>query len=171
MKAGTLLALRLYGEKDESTEREKGKKRKHKSGELNQPERDINKLRYQHYVRQIGNSKLVTNLKRYLRSVTSETLKQHIFRVYHAVQQFMGNELPATNWGWIKNECTLYPVLTDKAIAPDNLLELISCGCKSNCTGNCGCRNISMNCTTMCKECHGRKCSNIPKEGDDDSID
>ena len=83
----------------------------------------------------------------------------------------MGNDLTATDWGWIKKNDTLYPVLTHKAIAPDNLLEMISCGCKSGCTRDCGCRKITMHFTTMCKECHGRTCSNIPIEGDYQSID
>ena len=138
---------------------------------MKQPETDINKLRYQHYVTQIGNSKLTSTFQLEALPPTSSALIQHIFRVYHSVQQFTGNDITATDCRWIKKNGTLYPVLTHKAIAPDNLLEMISCGCKSGCTRNCDCRKISIHCTTMCKECNGRTCSNIPMEDDDESID
>ena len=142
VEAGTLFALRLYGEKTESTEK----------NNVKQPETDINKLRYQHYIKQIGNSKLTSTFQLEALPPTSSALIQHNFRVDHSVQQFMGNDLAATDWGWIKKNGTLYPVLTHKAIAPDNLLEMILCGCKLGCTRNCGRRKISMHCTTMCKE-------------------
>ena len=124
VEAGTLFALRLYGEKAESTEK----------NNVTQPETDISKLWYQHYIKQIGNSKLTSTFQLEALPPTPPALIQNIFRVYHSVQQFMGNNLTATDWGWIKKNVTLYPVLSHKAIAPDNLLEMISFGCKSGCT-------------------------------------
>ena len=91
VEAGTLFAHRLYREKAESTEKTNVK----------QPETDINKLRYQHYIKQIGNSKLTSTFQLEALPPTSSALIQHIFRVYQSVQQFMGHDLTATDWGWI----------------------------------------------------------------------
>jgi hypothetical protein len=164
-KAGTLFALRLYGEKDLSNEEKSGKKRP-RGGEVKEPETNIDKLRYKHYVKQIGNSKLSTTFNLESLPPTAAALKQHIFRVYHAVQQAMGREHAPLDWGWMQKNGILYPIMTEKAVAPDSLLELISCGCKAGCTKSCGCRKLNVHCSTMCKECHGRTCSNIPKEDD-----
>ena len=55
---------------------------------------------------------------------TSSTLKQHSFRVYHAVQGALGITLSAVECGWI-NKGVLWPIMTDKEIAPECLLKLI----------------------------------------------
>ena len=63
IEAATLFALKLYGKKDESTEKEKGKRRKQECIVVKQPEIDVNKLQFKHYVRKIGNSKLATTFQ------------------------------------------------------------------------------------------------------------
>ena len=124
IETGTSFALKLYGEKDESTEKEKGKRRKRECIVVRQPEID--------YVRQIGNSKLSTTFQLEKLPPTSEALKYHIFRI----MQYN------TDWGWFKKNGILFTIMTDKAIAPDSLLELISCGCMSGCRASCGCRKF-----------------------------
>ena len=151
VEAGIMFGSRLYDEKNVNN--------------------DINKLRYNLYTKVIRNSKLSSNFQLESLPPTSEALKQHILRVYHSVQQFMGNYLEPTNWGWVKKNGTLYPFPTDKPIAPNKLLEMISCGCKSGCNKNCSCKKVSLHCSNMCKECHGRTCSNVPKEMDEESFD
>ena len=53
-------------------------------------------------------------------------------RVYLQVQQWMGNpsQLQSTEWGWLDKGGRYFPVLTDKAAAPPNLLKIIRCNCK-----------------------------------------
>ena len=59
---------------------------------------------------------------------TSAAAKEHSFRVYHQVQQWLGVDLPPTQWGSQLRNGNLQPVLTCQAPAPEKLLKiLISC--------------------------------------------
>lgn len=127
----------------------------------------VDRLRYLSYNKAIGSSQLSTNFKLESLPPTSAALKQHSYRVYHAVQQAMSHTLPATNWGWMKKEDILMPVLTENPVAPETLLELVSCGCKVGCQKNCGCRKLGLHCTVICSGCHGQTCSNIPQHEDE----
>lgn len=54
------------------------------------------------------------------------------------------------------------PIMTDRPIAPDNLLNMISCGCKADgCGALCGCRKVGLNCSSMCAKCNGETCTNV----------
>jgi len=61
---------------------------------------------------------------------TRAAAKQHSYRTYLTVQEWMGNTLPPTDWGWRSQDNTLTPVETDLIVAPDTLLNMVSCGCK-----------------------------------------
>ena len=61
-------------------------------------------------------------------------------------------------------ESYLCPVMATKPPAPDILLNMISCGCKTGCRVSCGCRKIGMKCSPMCNFCLGQTCTNIPRE-------
>jgi len=54
----------------------------------------------------------------------------------------------------------LQPVLTRQPPAPEKLLTLISCNCKSGCERSCGCKKSGLFCTILCGRCHGNGCSN-----------
>ncbi|XP_041371618.1 homeobox protein abdominal-A homolog [Gigantopelta aegis] len=58
----------------------------------------------------------------------------------------MGNPLPPTKWGWRSQDDTLTPVETDLAVAPDTLLNMVSCGCKDDGCGSmsCGCKKLEV---------------------------
>ena len=65
------------------------------------------------------------------------------------------------------------PVLTDKLAAPERLLKLVSCGCKSGCQKMCSCRKLGIYCTVMCNGCNWQTCVHISKvdmsnDADDD---
>jgi hypothetical protein len=64
---------------------------------------------------------------------TSASANEHSFRVYHQVQQWLGVELPPTKWGWELTDGQLQPLFTRQPPAPEKLLSLISCNCKSGC--------------------------------------
>ncbi|GBM68072.1 hypothetical protein AVEN_66741-2-1, partial [Araneus ventricosus] len=59
--------------------------------------------------------------------------RQHLFRTYHQVQQWYGNEEDSEQWGWKRNKNGLIPVRTLEPPAPETLLKLISCKCKKGC--------------------------------------
>lgn len=121
----------------------------------------LDKLRYKQYV--ISAYKASANMASI--PPTLGAAQQHGFRVFHQVQQWIGNYLDPEQWGWklIKNK--LVPITTLKPPAPERLLQLISCKCKTDCRGRCGCRQAGLFCTKLCQQCEG-SCSNIDKSLD-----
>jgi len=94
------------------------------------------------------------------------SLQAH-FLVYHAVQQAIGHALPATDWGWMKKDQLMIPILTAKPAAPEKLLKLVSCGCNAGCQRNDGCRKLGLDCTIMCSGCNGQTCTNNSQQADE----
>jgi hypothetical protein len=65
------------------------------------------------------------------------------------------------NWGWRLSADNYIPVMTEKKPAPQSLLQIIHCKCKSGCdTARCTCRKNGMPCTLACGECMGTSCNN-----------
>ena len=92
---------------------------------------------------------------------TSAAAKYHTYRVYHQVQQWVGNTLLAQDWGWKLDDNMLIPMKTTLAPAPDELLNIIRCNCKSNCDSKrCSCRKHGIPCSMSCGQCRGTSCSN-----------
>ena len=91
---------------------------------------------------------------------TSAAARQHSFRVYHQVQQWRGVALNPTDWGWRQKDGRLTPLPTLREPAPESLLNLITCNCRSGCERNCECRRSGLPCTSMCGFCAGHGCSN-----------
>ena len=61
-------------------------------------------------------------------------------------------------------------VMTNQSAAPTELLDVVSCGCKNNCTSKqCTCKEYGLPCTQACKGCHGTTCDNahLPDFSDD----
>lgn len=59
--------------------------------------------------------------------------------------------------------------LTDRPVALEQLLLIISCGCKQGWENWCKCRKGGMFYTTMCLSCIGQTCTNsCPPDGEDD---
>ncbi|KAG1713938.1 Resact receptor [Nymphon striatum] len=57
---------------------------------------------------------------------TSAAAKKHSYRNYHTVQEWMGNTLPPIEWEWRSHDGTLAPVETDRPVAPESLLNMMS---------------------------------------------
>lgn len=102
---------------------------------------------------------------------TVEALEEHIKRVYLQTQIWLGHKsICPTDWGWINNEGSLQPVKTRSQAAPDELLKMIFCNCKTGCGGACSCRKLGLFCNTTCGTCSGDNCQNCPPivdQGDD----
>ena len=70
----------------------------------------------------------------------------------------------------------LFPIKNDKEIAPERLLKVIRCNCKSlrNLCGSnaCSCRKFGIKCISSCSGCHGEEdCKNKIHEPDVDDGD
>ena len=91
-------------------------------------------------------------------------LFQYIFSV-------IGQNVPATSWGWIRGPNGLTPKLTTQKAAPPELLKLVSCKCEKGCGRLCGCRKGGLKCSEICYICHGRTCTNVKEFEVDDSED
>ncbi|KAK7508145.1 hypothetical protein BaRGS_00000384 [Batillaria attramentaria] len=94
---------------------------------------------------------------------TSAAAKFHSTRVYLQVQEWkhLRETLSLTAWGWELKDNTLFPTYTTKAVAPDDLLCIIKCNCKADCsTDRCSCRRHGRVCSAAYGECRGECCMN-----------
>ena len=93
----------------------------------------------------------------------SAAAKYHSFRVFYQIVQWKGSpvELLPEEWGWIVTEDGIHPTPTDIAAAPDSLLKVIRCSCKTDCKSQrCSCRKHDLKCTLACTHCCGTDCQN-----------
>jgi hypothetical protein len=120
----------------------------------------LNDHRHKRFMKAVANCPVQNQMQLAALPPTSAAAKEHSFRVYHQVQQWLGVELEPTQLGWQLKNGNLQPVLTRQAPAPEKLLTLISCNCKSGCEQSCGCKKAGLICTVLCGHCHGNGCSN-----------
>lgn len=119
----------------------------------------LNKLRYKQYV--TSAYKVTCNIATL--PPTEAAARQHSLRVFHQIQQWLwlGTEKNPELLGWKIEKIGLKPITILRSPAPDKLLQLISCKCKKDCEGNCGCRRAGLYCK-LCETCEGT-CSNVEK--------
>ncbi|ELT87293.1 hypothetical protein CAPTEDRAFT_189847 [Capitella teleta] len=91
----------------------------------------LDKLRHYKYKQAIEKSSLTSTIKLESQPPTSAAAAQHSLRAYHQVQTWRGKMVDATAWGWQIGDGILAPVETTKGVAPDNLLKMVACGCKT----------------------------------------
>ena len=108
----------------------------------------LDAFRYYAYTRAIAKKSVKDSFNLATLPPTSAAAKQHILRNYLQVQQWIGNELEPTDWGWRVYMDTLIPVPTDQPPAPERLLNLVSCKCKTGCSRGCGCHWVGVLCST-----------------------
>ena len=87
----------------------------------------------------------------------------HSLRVYFQVMQWKGKQksMNPEDWGWQLVDNKYLPKQTDKAAAPTELLNIIFCGCKTQCdTRRCTCRQHGLFCSDVCTHCRGTSCKN-----------
>jgi hypothetical protein len=101
----------------------------------------------------------------------------HVLRVHlQAVTwRLLSNDvgLDPLLWGWQLVDNRYEPVTSDQLPAPDDLLNIVRCKCKSDCrSALCSCRKNGLNCVTACTGCHGQ-CTNknSPESISDGHID
>ena len=65
----------------------------------------------------------------------------------------------------LSNKCV--PVKATLPPAPERLLKVIRCGCKSSCdTKRCVCRKHGLVCTTACSDCKGVSKEDLCEDSD-----
>ncbi|GFO02494.1 hypothetical protein PoB_002899900 [Plakobranchus ocellatus] len=93
---------------------------------------------------------------------TSAAAKYHSLRVYLQVQDWIDTtfDLQPEVWGWQLSSGRLDPCTTDLPPAPELLLKMIRCNCKSDCRSKrCTCRKHGLECSLACGQCKGIGCS------------
>ena len=89
----------------------------------------------------------------------------HILRVYLQVVQWkslMDVQINPEEWGWEVKDGMYVPIGTDLPPAPAEILNVISCKCKTGCTSRlCTCRKHGLHCVAACKHCYGELCDNV----------
>ena len=137
----------------------------------------LNHLRYVKYVQKVAIS--TKSFQPSSLPPSSSAAKYHCFHVYFQVQAWenLNNaSLDPRQWGWEVDNRMLLHMLTDLPAAPEELLTVIRCNCKTDCsTTRCTCRKHGLVCTVACGHCRGETCVNVaPVNQDyeqDDEID
>ena len=86
--------------------------------------------------------------------------------LWNSAGMFSPPELDPLEFGWEKRYSLLQPVhLPDgQAVIPNEVLHIISCGCKSGCrSALCNCSKFSLACTEFCKCKAKGNCENVVK--------
>ena len=87
----------------------------------------------------------------------------HSLRVYYQVMEWKDAciNMRPEDYGWNIVDGRYLPIQTDQPAAPSELLDVIYCSCKKDCTTRrCTCRKYSLPCTNVCRECRGGSCTN-----------
>ena len=124
----------------------------------------MNVLRHQRYNEMVSKAKI--DLDPSILPPSPRAAYYHGLRVYHQTMvwvQLSATDLNPLKSGWsLKN--ILEPIKTDLAPAPDHILKVIRCSCKSGCSSNrCFCKRNGLQCTLSCTECNGITCKNCEK--------
>lgn len=135
----------------------------------------LDHLRLVRYQQKVSSS--ISQVQAKVLPPTSSAARHHSYRVYFQVQEWatLGRcEHMPEEWGWELRRGQLIPVTTDIPPAPEDLLNVIRCTCKKDCSsGRCSCRKHGLTCTTACGECRGVSCMNtvhqLEESGESDS--
>ena len=122
----------------------------------------LDKLRHVKYIQKLSTSTSALEPKKL--PPTTSAAQFHSLRTFYQVQEWMtlGEVgLNPKDWGWEIQDDILFPVYTNAAAAPEELLNIVKCNCKTDCTSaRCSCRRHGLVCTTGCGECRGESCTN-----------
>ena len=140
------------------------------------PGEDLDSLRYKRFCEKLATN--TSHVRPQTLPPTSAAAKYHSLRVYLQIQQWKGSrdDLSPVEWGWKESEGGLTPVHTDLPPAPEELLRVIRCNCKTDCT-NMRCTSIKHNvkCSPACGNCRGSGCINSDQleydDDDDEEVD
>jgi hypothetical protein len=108
---------------------------------------------------------------------TADATKFHSLRSYLQIKEWMGEALNPSDFGWKEEMGEYVPIMAIVPAAPQSLLEVVSCKCKTHCrSANCSCRRYGLLCTLACGSCQDSLCENPYThqdtiEDDDDELE
>jgi len=135
------------------------------------PGEGLNALRYRRFCEKVLTSSSFVQVHTF--PPTSSAAQYHSARVYLHVQQWVGRPtmMNPEDWGWVQIDGKLEPRTTDLPPAPDALLRVIRCNCKTDCdTKRCTCKKHGMECSVACGECKSVSCTNSSSLDYDDCV-
>jgi len=126
----------------------------------------LDKLRYTTYMKLCSSSKMAITPQQL--PPTSRAAYYNSLHAHHQIMDWKSlstQPLNPTDWGWQVQSGTLVPITTDQKPAPDDLLKVIRCSCKTTSHNACGtnlcsCRRNGLFCVSACSSCHGTDCNN-----------
>ena len=125
------------------------------------PGEKLDSLRYKRFFEKVSTSTSFVSPQAL--PPTSAAAKYHCLRVYFQILEWKGcaNKVSPLDWGWKRSDGKLMPVLTDLPPAPDELLKMIRCNCRTDCNSmRCTCRKHNLKCSPACGNCKGSACTN-----------
>ena len=131
----------------------------------------LNDIRYHNFMKMTARGKICPERL----PPTKGAAEQHSLRAYLQLQdwiQLKPKSLDPALFGWTLKHNIYKPVGFIGPIAPQGLLKLISCGCKTDCKNNiCSCVKNGLKCVSACGECHGLSCKNTVLEDSNGGTD
>ena len=128
------------------------------------PSNSLDSMRYSKYMMKVSSGAVLPEkLPPTERAALYHCLRAHLQAVHWIVLDTTA--LNPTDWGWKREDGKLVPIPTDLEPAPDDLLKVIRCNCKSSsanqCSSNiCTCRKNGLHCIAACGGCRGESCFN-----------
>lgn len=83
----------------------------------------IDQLRYDLFTSTVAHAKKELSLA--VLPPTPSSLRQHAYRVFYQIQEWLGNELNPEEWGWKKTTTMMLPITNTDDPAPKDLLNLV----------------------------------------------
>lgn len=134
-------------------------------------ERSLNSLGYVKYQQKLVTS--TSSIEPQQLPPTSAAAQFHSMRSYYQIQEWIslkGDAMDPLEWGWNITGDKMFPIYTNRTPAPEDLLHLIRCTCKTDClTRRCSCRLYGLPCTAACAHCKGESCFN--SAGHEEEVD
>lgn len=86
-------------------------------------------------------------------------MSSHFFQVHEWMDEEECKD--PKDWGWVEVQNQLRPLMTDLPAAPQALLKVVRCNCKTDCnTMTCICKKHGLECSMVCADCKGLNCIN-----------
>ena len=115
---------------------------------------DLMQLRYNVLVNKILAAKKFVSPERL--PPTESATNYHSMHTYLQTMIWMGTsgDMDPREWGWKEEGGKYIPLLTDNPAAPEFLLNIIRCTCKTGCASKrCRCVKHGLPCTEACGQC------------------
>ena len=87
---------------------------------------------------------------------TKGAFKQHVLRAAHQYLQYktackaLIDVRNPQDYGWLEMQNEFVPQTTENKIAPDSVVQMVSCNCQKGCVKGCNCQKHGEPCTDFC---------------------